>query len=209
MVGINKKIYAHRGLWNTKEEQNTQEAIKDAFLKGFNVEVDVRLNSDRELATGHDRAQIFDWGEIMAFPQRSSIAFHVKEKGLCKKLYELVAKYKYLDYLVFGIDETEMDLYMSMFGRDRIAHEYFAGGDFEKAFNCRNNIIWIAELEGLAVTKKELIVLQSQGKKIYLVTQDCHAGDMVLFGIRLMQLQEGLIDGICTDNPSRINKYIT
>jgi hypothetical protein len=209
MAGINSKIFAHRGAWNKPEDQNTTEAIKAAFLRGFNVEVDVRLNSEGKLVTGHDRAQIFDWDEIMAFSHNSFIAFHIKEKGLCNKLHELLEKYKYSEYLIFGVEEDEMDLYMSMFGKDKVAYEYFAGGDFEKAFNCRNNIIWLAELDKQMITKKEMIVLKSQGKKLYLVTQDCHAGDMILFGIRLMHLQEGILDGICTDNPAIINKYIT
>lgn len=208
MANINN-IFAHRGLWRAPIHENTGEAIIHAFLSGFDVEVDIRADKNGKLVTGHDKAQPFDWHLIMSCPQRKTIAFHVKEKGLCNKLHELVEDYKYLDYLVFGVDSEEMDLYMSMFGKDKVAFEYNAGDSFEEAFNCRNEIIWVAELDGKQLSKKELVVLKSQNKKLYVVTQDCHAGDMILFGVRIMQLHEGLIDGICTDNPEIINKYTT
>jgi len=39
--------------------------------------------------------------------------------------------------------------------------------------------------------------------------QDCHEGDPVLFGIRLINFYNGLIDSICIDDPLMIKKYAT
>ena len=85
MAGTNRKLFAHRGFWKHEEEQNTIHAILRAFEEGFDVEIDIRLNSDGELVTGHDTPQVFDWDEILSNPNRKMIAFHVKEKGMAKK----------------------------------------------------------------------------------------------------------------------------
>jgi len=204
---ISSKIFAHRGMWENESEQNTVQAVLKAFLAGFNVEIDVRLNEDKALVTGHDKAQEFDWDEVMECPQRGIIAFHVKEKGLCTQLKGLIESVPYLDYLIFGVPEEEMDLYILFFGKDKVAFEYNAGDDFEKAFNCNNKILWVAELNGERLSAKEIIVLRNQDKKMYFVTQDCHQGDVVLIGIRLRMLQTGFIDGICSDNPLLLSTY--
>jgi len=202
------KIIGHRGFWDGDTlAQNTVEASLSAFSKGFGIELDIRASEDGTLGTGHDCWQIFEWGEVMSFPDRGFIAFHVKEKGLATKLYDITKQSNYLEYLIFGIPEEEMYLYMSLFGKEHVAFEYNAGDDFEKVFNCINENIWLSELGRNKIDKKELIILKSQGKKLYLVMPDAIKGDMILEGVRIMNFKDGLFEGICTDLPHIINNY--
>ena len=41
-LNLSSKIYAHRGFWNLKEEQNTMEAFRSAQVNQFAVETDFR-----------------------------------------------------------------------------------------------------------------------------------------------------------------------
>jgi len=208
MSDTSKKLFSHRGFWKEDSQQNTTEAIIAAFSSGFDVEVDLRVNSSNELVVGHDIAQEIRWEEVLSCPKRKMIAFHVKEKGLANKIWDLIGDMDYLEYVIFGVSEEEMALYVGLFGYDSIAFEYNAGDDFSTVYESKNKIIWIAELDGKKVSKKELILLKSLDKIIYVVTQDCHAGDMLLFGIRINMYAEGFIDGICTDNPNVIKHYV-
>jgi glycerophosphoryl diester phosphodiesterase len=202
------KIICHRCDWNNNPLlQNTVEAALSAFSKGLGVELDIRASEDGTLGTGHDTYQIFDWKALMSFPDRGFIAFHVKEKGLATKLYDITKQSSYLEYLIFGIPEEEMSLYMSLFGKEHIAFEYTSGDNFEKVFNCQNENIWISELNRHQVGKKEMTILKSQGKKLYLVMPDAVGGDKILEGVRIMNFKDGLFEGIITDLPEIINNY--
>jgi len=208
MGDTNKRIWAHRGIWNGDvTKQNTTEAVLNAFKAGFDVEIDIRLTKDGRLVTGHDLPREFDWQKVMSSRDRKAIAFHVKEDGLSSKLYSMIGGRDYLDFIIFGVSEAERKTYEGLFGKNSIAFEYNAGDDFEKVFNCTNHYIWIAELDGKRLTQKEIILLKNQNKHLYIVTQECHEGDLILMGIRLSQFHRDLLDGVCTDNPNLIYAY--
>ena len=48
------KIYAHRGIFGLYPE-NSKSAIREAFNKGFNVEIDIRFTKDKKIVVIHDR----------------------------------------------------------------------------------------------------------------------------------------------------------
>ena len=126
MADTNKKLFSHRGFWKEPLEQNTASAILKAFYAGFDVEVDIRLNSGGSLVTGHDTAQEVNWNKIFSCPERKMIAFHVKEKGLAGKLSSLIGDMGYLEYIIFVVSEEEKEIYTDMFVCDSIAFEYSA-----------------------------------------------------------------------------------
>ena len=47
------EIFAHRGLWTCKSEQNTFEAIRSAFESGYSIETDIR-DYLGEIVVAHD-----------------------------------------------------------------------------------------------------------------------------------------------------------
>ena len=47
------KIFAHRGLWSSIKEQNSIASVKNALLKGFDVEIDLRYQ-DGQFLISHD-----------------------------------------------------------------------------------------------------------------------------------------------------------
>ena len=46
-------ILAHRGVWGSKEEQNSRSAIKHALAGGFGIETDIR-DHDGQVVLSHD-----------------------------------------------------------------------------------------------------------------------------------------------------------
>ena len=48
------EIIAHRGLWNSKIQQNSKEAIKNAINDGFSIETDIRDYDGAKIGISHD-----------------------------------------------------------------------------------------------------------------------------------------------------------
>jgi glycerophosphoryl diester phosphodiesterase len=49
-----KTAYAHRGLWDAKNPENSLAAFRAAVENGFGIELDVQLTKDGELVVFHD-----------------------------------------------------------------------------------------------------------------------------------------------------------
>lgn len=78
-------IFAHRGLWNSIEEQNSKPAIENAFSLGFGVETDIRsfLGS---LVISHDPIMSSENLVGWEISNGNRFALNLKEDGLVKSL---------------------------------------------------------------------------------------------------------------------------
>jgi len=197
------QILCHRGLHlGTQHLQNTRSACLHAFNKGFGVEIDIRANSKGKLVLGHDKAQLTQLSGVLSIANSKQMALHIKEKGLCQKLYELLTKYPDKDYFIFGVLPEEWDEYVETFGADKIAFELDSGDGvekFEQALNGEHSIIWLSELEGTFPDMK-FCLLNNNGRKIYLVTKECYSNSSPYTPVF------DFVDAICTDKPLTIMK---
>lgn len=86
-------IYAHRGIWETPDQQNSRQSIEAARLYGYGVETDFRSKS-HSLVISHDpygdsnplAVDSVDFAEI-------PVALNVKEDGLLTKYEAFIIKY--------------------------------------------------------------------------------------------------------------------
>ena len=91
-----KRIIAHRGLWDTTNEQNTPEAIQRAISAGYGVELDIR-DCHGDLVVSHDpaRDEAPRWRDIETIIAscESYVALNVKSDGLAPMLKGLNQMY--------------------------------------------------------------------------------------------------------------------
>jgi len=93
LYNMSMEIYAHRGIWGKKSEQNTFSGIQKAFSEGFGVETDIRYR-DGKLVIGHDvDSNFLDFEsliEIWVLSGRLPMALNVKEDGLAPVLTDIL-----------------------------------------------------------------------------------------------------------------------
>lgn len=193
------RIYCHRGLCVEKAEENTLVAIERAFLKGFDVEIDIRLDKGK-LATGHDEAQKFDWDALFKLKNKKRIAFHVKEATLGNKLHSLLSYYKYKDYLIFGFSENELQNYIDLFGVPKLAVECYSGSELEKVIKDIRPNIWAADLDDDKPLWINPLVTMARNKNLYLVSPECFDGSAISMLDTASIYGRHELSGICTDS---------
>jgi hypothetical protein len=92
-VDIHPLIYAHRGIWQTPDQQNSRQSIEAARFSGYGVETDFRSKND-SLVISHDpygdsnplAVDEIDFAEI-------PVALNIKEDGLLTHYESFFRKY--------------------------------------------------------------------------------------------------------------------
>lgn len=203
-------IIAHRGLWNgDKSKQNTIESIEEAFKNGFGVEIDLRLNENGDIVLGHDepgKDLLFNIAYI--FYKNEKIIFHIKSKGIAKKLSDFLSNRNIIFSIVgwqdFGNEETEK--YKNFFEEERLLKEY--DQQHLGIGSPKYSSMWIAENGGIRFHKDDLISLKNRGNHLYYVTPECYSRDIDHFTERLPWIDGGLFNYICTDVPFIFKKLL-
>jgi hypothetical protein len=110
-------IIAHRGLWDTRKDQNSMSAFKRALDLGFGVELDVR-DSFGHLVVSHDPTE--DSGNLQfdevieLFSQYESImAINIKSDGLIPGLNLALRNTSKERYFVFDMSIPETIGYLN------------------------------------------------------------------------------------------------
>jgi len=107
-------IICHRGIWNTHREQNTLQSFKNAFDKGYGVELDVRdYNSNIVIShdppAGNDHIylnQVLGLFSDCCFNDQL-IAINIKSDGILKSIQELLATFNITQYFTFDMSIPE------------------------------------------------------------------------------------------------------
>lgn len=90
------RVYAHRGIWETKAQQNSMRALTEAVASGFSLETDIR-DSCGSLVVSHDppEGETVKWADFINEVSRSSflqdikLAINVKSDGLVQLVKQL------------------------------------------------------------------------------------------------------------------------
>jgi len=89
-------ILAHRGVWKSKEEQNTPAAIQTALENGFGIEIDIR-DHNGQIVVSHD-VPLTNGDEFLTYAALCNLLKATKKCGVCALniksdgLYELIQK---------------------------------------------------------------------------------------------------------------------
>lgn len=110
-------IIAHRGMWTTTAEQNTEKAFERAFLAGFGIEFDVR-DHNQLLVVSHDMpsgtpmplAVLLEMHACLA--PSTTLAINIKADGLAEATNSLIAQYQTASCFVFDMSVPDMWHYL-------------------------------------------------------------------------------------------------
>lgn len=195
------EIYAHRGIWRRKSEQNTLSGIQEAFGQGFGVETDIRYRDGR-LVIGHDiHSSYLNFESLIEVWIRSGkppMALNVKEDGLAPFLSVVLRESGFNDAsgcFLFDMSTPEEVVYENL--SLRIAKRVSELEPISR-FPSPPEYLWLDSFHGIwwQDCRDDLARYPS---KIVVVSEELHARDQS----RLSQLKvSDFAFGICTDFPS-------
>jgi glycerophosphoryl diester phosphodiesterase len=113
------QILAHRGLWGSKDEQNSFAALARALDEGFGVETDVRDHHE-DLVISHDPPSGQSWPLLSLLEYYAScrsqcwLALNIKADGLARLLQQQLAQFAIQHYFVFDMSVPDLRSYQRL-----------------------------------------------------------------------------------------------
>ncbi|MEY4961585.1 MAG: hypothetical protein RLZZ249_282 [Actinomycetota bacterium] len=190
------RIYAHRGIWANKANQNTLDALETAISLGFSVETDIR-DSGGQIVLSHDPAKGHEprLTELLSLPRRSHLALNVKADGLLS----LGLSKQILDNaFVFDCSTPELVRYEShgIFPALRVS-------EFERQPPKSNRIFWIDGFNSdwWAHESEALMEILDSAREVIFVSPELHGRPIEPAWDWLVEHWKNPRVSICTDFP--------
>lgn len=204
------KIIAHRGMWSSKDEQNTLAAFERALKNGFSIETDFRdLNGS--LVISHDlplenslKADIF----FDLCNQYSSVgphAINVKSDGLQTLLAQHLRLWLFERYFVFDMSIPDTIGYLKSG-----LNVYTRVSEYEKFqnFDGKTAGIWVDAFKGEWYSIAELNNYHFAGQTIVIVSPELHGRDYKSAWAMIKEMKKPRINiMLCTDFPLEAQEY--
>lgn len=205
-------IIAHRGYWETLEEQNTIKSIEKAFDNGYGIETDIRdycgkLVISHNIAT--DRAETAE--ALFELYHRKgcslTLALNIKADGIQALLMALLEKYNVQNYFLFDMSIPELIVNQKM-----NLHFFTRQSDVEPECvqYAKADGVWLDSFfeEGFLTENKIAMHLKSH-KKVCIVSPELHGRDGYSFWAKLKEWsfadEEQLY--LCTDMPEEAGRF--
>ena len=198
-------IYAHRGIWQSLEEQNSLQSIEATRRCGFGVETDFR-NHENSLVICHDPCRDsnfltvdeIDFSEI-------PVALNIKEDGLLDH-YESFLK-KYPNKFTFLFDGSIPEMVKI---REKGLPHALRLSEYENELPWKSKFLWIDGFHTDWWIKSPRVFELLEKHFVVFVSPELHGRDAesaweffnVLHSKRIAQF------GICTDNPHELKAEI-
>jgi hypothetical protein len=169
-------LLAHRGLWKVKSEQNTLDAFRAAFARGFGVELDVR-DLGGELVISHDPplAGSLTFADVLSlhadYPSRPVIAINIKADGLTQPLAERLAAYPGASYFCFDMSVPDALHYLRAGLTAFTRHSEY---EAEPSFLHEAAGVWLDRFVDPWVNPSDIIGQLSAGKRVAVVSPELH-----------------------------------
>jgi hypothetical protein len=198
-------IYAHRGFWTSKKEQNSKVAIERAKNFGFGVEVDFRSHKG-ELVLSHN--PLLDGGYPVAVEldfENIPVACNLKEDGLANLIGTFVEKYRNISSFVFDGSIPEM-----LKIRERNIPHAMRVSEYEQSLPWNSHFVWIDSFHSEWWIGSELLFNLAANHFLVFVSPELHGRDHTQSWSYLKTIHErhGLNFGICTDYPELFRKLL-
>lgn len=205
-MASNPKIYAHRGVWITPEEQNSPESILKASQMGFGVETDFRGNNGN-LAISHDPIVGWEALEIDRYEFTNlPTALNIKEDGLTKQYSDFLKRYPHEDSFIFDGSVPEM-LKMRNAG---LPHALRLS-EYEKELPWETKFIWVDAFYEDWWIDSDLIENLLMKQIPIFVSPELHGRDKDAswnYFRKLMHSNQGTF-GVCTDFPVELKEFLS
>jgi glycerophosphoryl diester phosphodiesterase len=204
-------IIAHRGLWETREERNSEKAFIKALEHGFGIETDFRDFMGR-VVVSHDPAigaekSFADFCELyLKYGNGEVLAINIKADGLQDELLMTLAKYGINNYFVFDMSLPDMIIYSQ-----KKAIIYSRLSEYEKTPLLYDEAegVWLDCFLSDWVTDAVLSQFLYDGKKVCLVSPELHGREHKEFWKRLKEfgVSKSANIMICTDYPDEARSF--
>ena len=198
-------IYAHRGVWQSKESQNSKESILKTLELGFGIETDFRSNQG-ELVISHDplykvnylNTKELDFSDI-------DVAINIKEDGLLDQFEEMIRKTN--SNKTFLFDGSIPEMYKV---RERGLPHALRLSEFEKELPWKTEYIWVDAFKKDWWVNNYEIEKYIEKHFLVFVSPEIHSRNNSNAWSYLRSLKDqGLTNfGVCTDLPIKFKEFI-
>ena len=198
---IRPLIYAHRGLWRSTEQQNSQEAIEAARPSGYGIETDLR-SKNNSLVISHDPygalnplfVDEIDFSEI-------PMALNIKEDGLLQQYGAFIQKYPSQHTFLFDGSIPEMVKI-----KEKGLPHALRLSEFETELPWESQFLWIDGFKSDWWTKSPRILNLIEKHFVVFVSPELHgrAIETAWDFFHLLHSKGIAHFGICTDHPDKL-----
>lgn len=204
-MGYEPIIYAHRGLWTSRNQQNSVDSVIEASRMGFGVEIDFR-SQNGSFVISHDpylssRIENFNHFDFHGIP----VAMNVKEDGLVEQYKDFLQKYPHEHSFIFDGSIPEMVKI-----RDRKLPHALRLSEYEEDLPWETNYIWVDAFHSEWWIESNKIERLLQKHFLVFVSPELHGRDCRDAWEYFRRLQNGSVRkfGVCTDLPIQLEAFL-
>ncbi len=194
-------IYAHRGMWQSPDQQNTRQSIEAARISGFGIETDFR-SKNNSLVISHDplddlnilHADEIDFSDI-------PVALNIKEDGLSTQYQAFMRRYPSQHSFLFDGSIPEM-----LKIKDKELPHALRLSEYETELPWHSQFLWIDGFNSDWWIKSPQIFNLVENHFVVFVSPELHGrefeGAWEFF--HLLHSKASAHFGICTDHPEKL-----
>jgi len=209
------KILSHRGMWKTREEQNSREAFKRSFTSGFGTETDVRdLNGVPVIS--HDPplsdAKPLTFEKFLLLYKETGdglqLALNVKSDGIQPILAKILAKVELEDYFFFDMSIPDTLGYADADLPYLIRQSEFESKLPAELYESADGV-WMDEFLRDWITPDPIEAHLNAGKRVCIVSPELHRRDHMprWKSYKSWRLQQYRDVSLCTDYPEKARDF--
>lgn len=194
-------IYAHRGMWQSPDQQNTRQSIEAARISGFGVETDFR-SKNKSLVISHDP---FDDLNILAANEIDfsdiPVALNIKEDGLSTQYQAFLQRYPSQHSFLFDGSIPEM-----LKIKDNELPHALRLSEYETELPWHSQFLWIDGFNSDWWIKSSQILNLVEKHFVVFVSPELHGREFEGAWDFFYLLHSKAIAhfGICTDYPEKL-----
>lgn len=201
----NSQIYAHRGVWRNKSDQNTLHSYHESTKFGFSIETDLRYQ-DEQIVISHDpllTPNVVKLSELFEFS--CSFAMNIKTDGLQDILHQEMNWINQTNSFVFDGSVPEMWKYQ----KAQIPHALRLS-EYEQELPWDSTVIWLDSFHGDWWIQNSRIEDLIKARVTVVVSPEIHGRDPRRAWDRI---GEFIASGrhqisICTDTPFELMDWL-
>lgn len=212
---LSRSILAHRGLWQSKRDANSHQALQAALEAGFGIETDLRLTPSGRVVLSHDPiAQNYDslptieWllEAHCSISPASVLALNIKSDGLHGFISNLLSHLSPDQYFLF--DMSVPDLIQGL-GSGLCQFARASIYENPSPFRSITSGVWVDCFTDVYPTLQDLIQLSEEFGRLAVVSPELHGREHSVFWGMLKS--SGLLKDssviICTDFPRQASSF--
>jgi len=211
------RILAHRGLWQSKVDANSHQALQAALQAGFGIETDLRVTprggvvlSHDPITQNYDQLPTIEWllEAHRCLSPASVLALNIKSDGLHGFIGDLLSHLSHDQYFLFDMSVPDLiqglGTGLCQFARASIYED-------PRPFQSITSGVWLDCFTDEFPTRQDLFQMSEQFGRLAIVSPELHGRDHSAFWGMLKS--SGLLKDssvlICTDFPRQASSFFS